>query len=204
MSKRTYTLLYTTLLASCICIGQIPIGPVLDSELLVHNTTNNVVQGTYLFLLEREKPLQETINNVQDFFMKANTIVNGAVRNLRMVKKIVELEKDIIQLYERSITNLNGERETDFLDKWKHAQILLALTKEATSVFEIFEHIIEDDALIISDKGRIVIIEKTYKDMRQIKAAMRLQLRRINKEIYQYRRLQREIETFEAFFSNEQ
>jgi len=203
MRKRAYTLLYI-LLAGYFCWGQIPIGPVLDSELLVHNTTNNVVQGTYLFLLEREKPLQETINDVQDFFMKANTIVNGAVRNLRMVKKIVELEKDILQLYERSISNLNGERETNFLDKWKHAQILLALTKEATSVFEVFEHIIEDDALTISDKGRIVLIEKTYKDMRRIKAAMRLQLRRINKEIYQYRRLEREIETFEAFFSNGQ
>lgn len=201
MRKRIYTLLYT-LFGGFLCLGQIPVGPVLDSELLVHNTTNNVVQSTYLFLLEREKPLQETIQDVQDFFMKANTIVNGAVRNLRMVKKIVELEKDIIQLYERSIESLNGERDTDFLDKWKHAQILLALTKEATSVFEIFEHIIEDDALTISDKGRIVIIEKTYKDMRRIKSAMRLQLRRINKEIYQYRRLQREIETFEAFFSN--
>ena len=201
MRKRVYTILYI-LLASYCCIGQIPVGPVLDTELLAHNTTNNVVQGTYLFLLDREKPLQETIKDVQEFFMKANTIVNGAVANMRMVKKIVELEKDIIQLYERSIEALNGEQETDFLDKWKHAQILLALTKEATSVFEIFEHIIEDDALTISDKGRIVIIEKTYKDMRQIKAAMRLQLRRINKEIYQYRRLQREIETFEAFFSN--
>ena len=203
MNKRIYTILYILLVSYC-CTGQIPVGPVLDAELLAHNTTNNVVQGTYLFLLDREKPLQETIKDVQDFFMKANTIVNGAVVNMRMVKKIVELEKDIIQLYERSIEALNGEQETDFLDKWKHAQILVALTKEATSVFEIFEHIIEDDALTISDKGRIVIIEKTYKDMRQIKAAMRLQLRRINKEIYQYRRLQREIETFEAFFSNEQ
>jgi len=203
MNKRYYTLLYM-LLAGYLCLGQIPIGPVLDSELTIPNSTNNVVQGTYLFLLEREKPLQETIQDVQSFFLKANTIVNGAIRNMRMVKKTVELQKDIFQLYERSITYLNGERETDFIDKWKHAQILLALTKEATSVFEIFEHIIEDDALTISDKGRIVIIEKTYKDMRRIKAAMRLQLRRINKEIYQYRRLQREIETFEAFFSNEQ
>jgi len=201
MRKRAYTLLYIVFGYYC-CIAQIPIGPVLDAELLTHNTTNSVVQDTYLFLLDRERPLQETIKDVQDFFMKANTIVNGAIANMRMVKKIVELEKDIIGLYERSIESLNGEQETDFLDKWKHAQILLALTKEATSVFEIFEHIIEDDALTISDKGRIVIIEKTYKDMRRIKAAMRLQLRRINKEIYQYRRLQREIETFETFFSN--
>ena len=184
-------------------IAQIPVGAVTDAQLLIPNTTNSVVEGTHLFLLEREKPLQETIKDVQDFFIKANTIVNGAIKNIRMIKKIVELEKDIVQLYDRSLTALNGDRENDFIDKWKHAQILLALVKESASVFELFETLIEDDAMTINDKGRILLIEKTYKDMRKIKGAMRLQLRRINKEIYQYRRLDSEIQTFEAFFGNQ-
>ena len=201
--KRLGTTLLCCLILSWNGVAQIPVGAVVDNELLIPNTTNSVVEGTHLFLLQREKPLQETIKDVQDFFRKASTIVNGAILNMRMIKKIVELEKDIVELYDRSLSALNEDQENDFLDKWKHAQILLALVKESASVFELFETLIEDDAMIINDKGRIMLIEKTYRDMRKIKAAMRLQLRRINKEIYQYRRLDQEIQTFEAFFDNE-
>ena len=201
--RRLGTTLLCCLISGGIGFSQIPVGAVVDSELLIPNTTNSVVEGTHLFLLEREKPLQETINDVQAFFSKASTIVNGAILNMRMIKKIVELEKDIVELYGRSLSALNGDQDNDFLDKWKHAQILLALVKESASVFELFETLIEDDAMTINDKGRIMLIEKTYQDMRKIKAAMRLQLRRINKEIYQYRRLDQEIQTFEAFFENE-
>ena len=198
---RTTTLLWLISICSIQnAFAQIPVGAVLDAELLTTNTTNSVVEGTHLFLLDREKPLQETIKDVQDFFLKANTIVNGAIKNMQTIKKTVELQQDILELYSRSLDALNGNRDTDFIDKWKHAQILLALSKEAASVFELFENLIEDDAMTINDKGRIVLIEKTYKDLRRVKAAMRLQLRRINKEIYQYRRLESELKTFEAFF----
>ena len=200
--RKLSTTLLCHLIISLIGLAQIPVGAVMDNGLLAPNTTNSVVEGTHLFLLEREKPLQETIKDVQDFFRKASTIVNGAIQNMRMVKKIVELERDIVELYDRSLSALNEDQDNDFLDKWKHAQILLALVKESASVFELFETLIEDDAMTINDKGRIVLIEKTYRDMRKIKGAMRLQLRRINKEIYQYRRLDREIQTFEAFFEN--
>jgi len=204
--NRKFKILGTTLLYCLIVavgsLAQIPVGAVMDNGLLIPNTTNSVVEGTHLFLLRREKPLQETIKDVHDFFRKASTIVNGAIKNMKMIKKIVELEKDIVELYDRSLTALNRDQENDFLDKWKHAQILLALVKESASVFELFETLIEDDAMTINDKGRIVLIEKTYQDMRKIKGAMRLQLRRINKEIYQYRRLDSEIHTFEAFFEN--
>ena len=204
--NRKFKILGTTLLYCLIVavgsLAQIPVGAVMDNGLLIPNTTNSVVEGTHLFLLKREKPLQETIKDVHDFFRKASTIVNGAIKNMKMIKKIVELEKDIVELYDRSLTALNRDQENDFLDKWKHAQILLALVKESASVFELFETLIEDDAMTINDKGRIVLIEKTYQDMRKIKGAMRLQLRRINKEIYQYRRLDSEIQTFEAFFEN--
>ncbi len=201
LGRRGTTLLFY-LVISVSGFTQIPVGAVMDNGLLAPNTTNSVVEGTHLFLLEREKPLQETIKDVQDFFRKASTIVNGAIQNMRMVKKIVELERDIVELYDRSLSALNEDQDNDFLDKWKHAQILLALVKESASVFELFETLIEDDAMTINDKGRIMLIEKTYRDMRKIKAAMRLQLRRINKEIYQYRKLDREIQTFEAFFEN--
>lgn len=198
------SLVLTNWLFISISFSQVPIGAVLDTELLAANTTNNVVQGTTLFLLNREKPLQETIKNVQEFFLKANTIVNGAVKNMQMVRQVVNLQADIIELYDRSLTAINKNRAASndiaFIDKWKHAQILLALTKEATSVFELFEQLLAEDAMIINDKGRIQLLERVYKDMRMIKAAMRLQLRRINKEIYQYKRLETELKTFNAFF----
>lgn len=190
----------------CICTtgsflsAQIPIGPVLDAELLVPNTTNNVVQGTNLFLLQRERPLQETIKDVQGFFQKASTLVNGAVKQLRMVKEIVGNQKDIVQLYDRSLQALNGDGDNDFIDKWKHAQILLGLLNETTAVFELFENLITDDALVINDAGRLILLDRVYKDIKHIHRAMRSQVRRINQEIFAYKRLQREIETFELFF----
>jgi len=52
----------------------------------------------------------------------------------------------------------------------------------------------------MNDKGRIIFLEKTYKDMLLIKRAMRAQLRRINKQIYTYRRQRRQLKTYSAFF----
>jgi len=154
--NRKLKILGTTLLYCLIVavgsLAQIPVGAVMDNGLLIPNTTNSVVEGTHLFLLRREKPLQETIKDVHNFFRKASTIVNGAIKNMK-------------------ITALNGDQENNFIDKWKHAQILLAC------VFELFETLIEDDAMTINDKGRILLIEKTYQDMRKIKGAIRLHLK---------------------------
>jgi len=173
-----------------ISFAQIPVGAVTDA------------------VLKKERPLQENIKDIQDFFRKAETVVNGAIRNMRMVREIIETEKDIIELYTRSISKLNepidedgdGVDDLEFLDKWKQIQILLAFTKEAASVFELFNNLIEDDAFTMNDKGRIIFLEKTCKDMRLIKAAMRAQLRRINKQIYTYRRQRRQLKTYSAFF----
>ena len=94
----------------------------------------------------------------------------------------------------------DGMDDLEYLDKWKHAQILLAISAEATSVFEIFSNIIEQDAFTMDDKGRVQIIKETYQEMLKLKRAMRGQLRRINREIYQYSRLKKEVEVFEALF----
>ena len=191
-----------------ISFAQIPVGAVTDAGLIGDNTIVSLAEGVTNFLLKKERPLQENIKDIQDFFRKAETVVNGAIRNMRMVREIIETEKDIIELYTRSISKLNepidedgdGVDDLEFLDKWKQIQILLAFTKEAASVFELFNNLIEDDAFTMNDKGRIIFLEKTYKDMRLIKAAMRAQLRRINKQIYTYRRQRRQLKTYSAFF----
>ena len=189
--------------------AQVPIGIVLDAPLLIPNSITGLAEIVTNFLLKAERPLQENIQKVGQFFQKANSIVNGAIANMRMVKNIIETQKDITDLFERSVNRINNPVDLDgdgidyleVLNKWKEIQILLGYTKEATAIFEIFTNIIEDDALNISDKGRIVFIEKTYRDMKLLKASMRGQLRRINKKVYEYRSKRRQLKMYSIFFS---
>ena len=53
---------------------------------------------------------------------------------------------------------------------------------------------IEEDSTIMDDKGRLTLIRDAYKDAVRIKTAIKMQMRRINKEVYQYQRLKKEIE----------
>ena len=149
------------------------------------------------------------IKDIQEFLSKASMVVNGVVKNVQLVRKIIEIEKDIAKLVNQSIEIISspkdadgdGEDDFEFLDKWKHIQILLAISSEATNVFDLFKNVIEEDATIMDDKGRLTLIRDAYKDATRIKATIRAQLRRINKEVYQYRRLKKEIKTYEEFFS---
>ena len=149
------------------------------------------------------------IKDIQNFLSKAATVVNGVVKNLKMIREIIEIEKDIAKLVNRSIEVISspkdadgdGEDDFEFLDKWKHIQILLAIAAEADGIFDLFKNVIEEDTTIMDDKGRLTLIQDAYKDAIRIRATIRAQLRRINKEIYQYRRLKKEIKIYEEFFS---
>jgi len=151
------------------------------------------------------------IKDVQEFMSKASMVVNGVVKNLKMIRQIIEIEKDIAKLVSQSIEIISspkdadgdGEDDFEFLDKWKHIQILLAIAGEADGIFDLFKNIIEEDATIMDDKGRLTLIRDAYKDATRIKATIRAQLRRINNEIYQYKRLKKEIEIYENFFSQD-
>ena len=170
--------------------------------------TSSVVQQASQFIKETAAPLVNTFKKTQEFFKKAQTFVSHVVTNLRYIERIVDTHKDIKTLFDNAITGLNANPDLDedgmpdleFLDKWKHAQILLAISAEATSVFEIFSNIIEQDAFTMDDKGRVQIIKETYTEMLKLKRGMRAQLRRINREIYQYSRLKKEVEVFDALF----
>ncbi|MEM1119803.1 MAG: hypothetical protein AAGJ18_05105 [Bacteroidota bacterium] len=176
--------------------------------------TSSVVQQASQFIKETAAPLVNTFKKTQEFFQKAQTFVSRVVTNLRYIERIMETHGDIRVLFDKAITGLNAPRDLDdngeddwsgdlddTLDKWKHAQVLLAISAEATSVFEIFSNMIEDDAFTIDDKGRVQIIKETYLEMLGLKRAMRAQLRRINREVYQYSRLKKQVQIFDALFS---
>ena len=170
--------------------------------------TTSVVQQASQFIKETAEPLVKTFRNVQRFFQQAHTAVKAVIENMETIERIIATHKDILQLYAQSIavlnspmdTDLDGVDDLDFLDKWKHAQILLALSTEATGAFELFSQLIEEDALTMDDSGRVQFLIETLQELRRIKSAMRLQLRRINREIYQYRRLEKEAEVFDNLF----
>ena len=209
MSKTHTKIIGLMLLLQLVTLTSIyPQVPVADYFGRWLSKTSSVVQQASQFIKETAAPLVNTFKKTQEFFQKAQTFVSHVVTNLRYIERIVDIHKDIRTLFDNAIMGLNANPDLDedgmddleYLDKWKHAQILLAISAEATSVFEIFSNIIEQDAFTMDDKGRVQIIKETYQEMLKLKRAMRGQLRRINREIYQYSRLKKEVEVFEALF----
>ncbi len=190
-------------------LGQVPI-PVRDGK---HNKWSKIledVQKASLVINQRVVVAVESIKDLQEFMSKASMIVSGVVKNIQLVKALIEQEKDIARLVSQSINRLNepldedgdGIDDLDFLDKWKHIQILLGIAAEADGVFELFKNVIEEDAMIMDDRGRLTIIKEAYNDSFKIKSAIKTQIRRINREIYEYRRVRKELEIFDEFFGS--
>jgi len=55
---------------------------------------------------------------------------------------------------------------------------------------------------MVDDRGRLTIIKDAYNDSFKIKSAIKTEIRRINREIYEYRRARKELEIFEEFFGS--
>ena len=200
-------LLWTALCFSVnLAFGQTP---VKDRKHREWSKIMEEVQITSQAINTRVTAFVGNIKDVQEFMSKASMVVNGVIKNVQMVRKIIEIEKDIAELVNESIKVISapkdadgdGEDDYEFLDRWKHVQILLAIVSESANVFDLFRNVIEEDSTIMDDKGRLTLIRDAYKDAIGIKAAVRAQLRRINKEIYQYQRLKKELKIYEEFFS---
>ena len=205
--KKLLFLLLIFLMALQTVSGQVP---VRDRK---HNEWSKIledVQKASLVINQRVVLAVENIKVLQEFMSKASMIVSGVVKNIQLVKALVEQEKDIARLVSQSINRLNepldedgdGIDDLDFLDKWKHIQILLGIAAEADGVFELFKNVIEEDAMIMDDRGRLTIIKEAYNDSFKIKAAIKTQIRRVNRKIYEYRRVKRELEIFDEFFGS--
>jgi len=153
-------------------------------------------------------PVVDKIREVQEFTAKALTLVNGVIRNMKMVRRLIEIEGEIAELVEKSIAKLNEPRDTDgdgeddlaFLDKWKHVKILLAILGQADNVFDLFKNVVEQDATVMDDRGRLTLIKDAYHDALKIRRCIRVQIRRINREIAGHRREKREADMFAKLF----
>jgi len=181
----------------------------VDAPLGVQSTIIVSVELLWQFLSQEGKPFQETIKNVQDFFLKTNALVNGAVRDMRMAREIVAIQGQITELFARTVSKIHtledadgdGETDLDLPDRWRHIQILTAITGEAVSAFEIFTNVVEDDAMAMNDKARISWIHRVYREMRKIRRAMYAQIRRINRDMYRVTRINREAGLWKKLFA---
>lgn len=208
------SIMYVLASVFCLLIGtfqnvsaQQPV-PVFDKK---HNAWSNILQQvqTATFVVNSRVTLVvDKIKNVQEFVSRAHTVVSGVVKNIRMVNQTIQVIQDINALVQSSIDTLNaphdhdldGEDDLYYINKWKHIQILLTIADQADSVWELFQHALENDTYIMDDKGRLTIIQDAYKDALSIKVAIRIQLRRIQKEIFHYQRKRREVLAFQQLF----
>ena len=195
------------------CIrDRVPIGLVVDVPLQIENAIIAASELLMQFLLKKEEGFAGIIKDVNEFFKKADTVVNGVIKNMRMIRSIVDIYQEIIDLYDSTLEHLNDpltaagslvELEGDVINKWKHLQVLLGITKKASTIIDLFAKIIEDDSLTMDDKGRVKMIHSIYEEIRLIRSSMRLEVRRINKDIYKYRKAKREIQTYGELFKIE-
>lgn len=145
-----------------------------------------------------ENGLIEKISKVQEFLKVASDIISKVVANLKMTKELIQVEKDINQLFIRSLDQL--DQAEDFKDKWKYRWILSQLFLEAIRVFEIFDIATLQNRGIIDDKGRIELIKFSLKEAKRIKKAMKSTIRRTNQHFYKLKRQQKELEVFTKLF----
>ena len=192
-------ILWILLLCSMTAIGLAQITVVRDQEhtktSAVEAYTASVSTGIKALL---ENGFIEKISKVQEFFKVASDIISAVVKNLKMTKELIEVEKDIIKLYKRSLERL-AEAE-DFKDKWKYRWILGQLFLEAQQVFELFDLATQQNMGIIDDKGRIELIKHSLKEAKRIKRSMYATVRRTNRHIYAIKRQQKELEVFTNLF----
>jgi len=177
--------------------AQIPAGPVTDVGVVVPNGVILTAKTIMKKALEDSEVFIGLIKDVGEFFQKANKVVNESIKNMRMVKAIVEDYQQILDMYNQALTdiaditlsadNLDGVEEIVF-DKIKHTKILAALLKETENSFELFTEIMDEDKLIMDDKGRVMLIQKTHFTLRKTKNSMRVAMRRVNREIFYYKR----------------
>lgn len=188
--------------------SQLPIGAVFDVSLSVQNTITLTCEALMQFLLKKEAGFATIIGDVNTFFSKARTIVNHSVKNMRLVRSIVDLNADILDQYQQSIQLLNnpidydndGVEDIDLIKKWQHIQVLLALVSEAGQITELLTNLVEEDAFVMDDKGRILLLQNTYKDLIKVKSAILTHRRRINRMLFKYQREKRTIQAYQRIF----
>ena len=182
--------------------------PTLQAQILaspVFDVANNLIGGIQKAVMIASKaireeilPLKESIAKVQDFFKKSSQVVNSLIRNLKMTHDLIQIEQDIFQLFQRSMAQIDAAPNVQ--QKWKHRWILGQLYWESRNVFGVFELSYKENYAIMDDEGRIRFIQSALKQARTIYRAMKLTIRRTNRETYQFNRQKKELALFLEVF----
>jgi len=195
--NKIHTIIFVLLLSPFWMRGQVT--AVVDNQ---HNTTTTIealtetaATGLKQFF---ETPFIENISKVQTFFREASQLVSQIVQNLRMTRQLIETEKEIYELFTRSMNQI--DESEDFAEKWKYRWILLQLFNESGRIFEVFDIATQQNMGIIDDKGRILLIKNALKQAKTVKASMKATVRRTNRAWYKLKTKQREFETFGELF----
>ncbi len=184
--------------------------PTMQAQLAspVFDVGNNLIGGIQKVVMTASKaireeilPWKERISKVQDFFKKASETVNVVIRNLKMTHDLIETEKKINRLFNRSIDQINESENV--LQKWKYQWILGQLYWESRNIFGAFDLAHTEGQGVMDDEGRIRIIQQTLKEARSVYRAMRATIRRANRATYKFQRQKRELEVFNRLFGKE-
>ena len=117
-----------------------------------------------------------------------------------MTRQLVELEMDLWEILTTSMTKYN---EAEYWPtKWVHRRLIAELWYEKVRIFESFDLATQRNRGVIDDEGRILLIKQALKEARATKAAMKVVLRRSNKDIATYERAKREIDLFSNLFTS--
>jgi len=173
--------------------------PVIDAY-------NNALGATARFLatasevIQRDiMPWKERVGKIQDFFRKANEKISVVVKNLAMTRRLIETEADIRNLF--VVTRARIEESPGIVDRWKHIWILTSLWHEALLIFGEFDLVYGEGESVMDDDGRIIIIREALKKALTVRSAMKLVVRRINRETGSTHRQIRERALYKHLFS---
>lgn len=204
MRKITFILVLSLTVNICHAPAQQPIADYLGRYV---SRITAVVSEAVQVLNNLAEPLINTYASTKEFLDKAETVVNASIKNMYLIENSIKTHNDIANLYDKSLTVLNSignnpDDSTDYsaLDKIKHLEILLALSKQSIGGFSIFTNLLEEDAFTMDDKNRLEFLVETYKDLRRIKSAMRVEMKRVNRQIMSIKRLQGEKRIFVELF----
>jgi len=188
----------------------LPTPIVLDAG---NNVANGVVLGFQIglnFLLKQERNFLGIITNVHEWIDRANRVINSSVKNLRLVRQIINTHNDIIEMQSKYVSQLDDHTDIDgngvislneINQKWKSVQVSLGLLKQSTNYFQIFSNVMEDNAFTMDDESRVKLLYETYTDLIQIKSAMRIHIRRTYKRNRDLQKFKREFNTYKTLFT---
>ena len=176
--------------------------PVIDAQ---HNATSSIeatTSGASTALKQFfENPAWEKISKVQDWLQKASTIVSNVVKNMKMTRQLIELESEMWEMLGETLMKYS---EAEYWPtKWLHRKLIIELWYEKVRIFESFDLAVQQGRGIIDDEGRIALIKDALRQARATKAAMKVVVRRSNKDIATYERAKKEVQLFKALFENQ-